>query len=91
MRASLLALSAAALAAIALSPMPKADAHGWWSHRHMDLRGRHAGPRVRGVVRRARPAKKVAAAKKVAKKGPGMCGTNMYWKDGRCQDARAKK
>ena len=26
----------------------------------------------------------------VAAAGPGMCGTYLYWKDGKCNDARAK-
>ena len=32
-----------------------------------------------------------AAGKKMAKKGPGKCGTYMYWKNRKCMDARAKK
>ena len=31
------------------------------------------------------------AAKKAAKKGPGLCGTFMYWKGAKCMDARDKK
>ena len=31
-----------------------------------------------------------ATAEKVAAKGPGMCGTYLYWKDGKCNDARSK-
>ena len=31
-----------------------------------------------------------STAEKVAATGPGMCGTYLYWKDGKCNDARAK-
>jgi hypothetical protein len=31
-----------------------------------------------------------ATAAKVAATGPGMCGTYLYWKNGKCNDARAK-
>jgi hypothetical protein len=31
-----------------------------------------------------------ATAAKVAATGPGMCGVYLYWKDGKCNDARAK-
>ena len=31
-----------------------------------------------------------AATTKVAATGPGMCGTYLYWKDGKCNDARSK-
>jgi hypothetical protein len=31
-----------------------------------------------------------AATAKVAATGPGMCGTYLYWKDGKCNDARSK-
>lgn len=30
------------------------------------------------------------ATAKVATAGPGMCGTYLYWKDGKCNDARSK-
>jgi hypothetical protein len=29
-------------------------------------------------------------AEKVTATGPGLCGTYLYWKDGKCTDARAK-
>jgi hypothetical protein len=31
-----------------------------------------------------------APAAKVAATGPGLCGTYLYWKNGKCNDARAK-
>ena len=31
-----------------------------------------------------------AATVKAAPSGPGMCGTYLYWKDGKCNDARTK-
>ena len=31
-----------------------------------------------------------ATAAKVAATGPGMCGTYLYWKNGKCNDARSK-
>ena len=39
------------------------------------------------------PAKKKAKAKgkKAASKGPGRCGVGMYYKKGKCEDAKLKK
>jgi hypothetical protein len=31
-----------------------------------------------------------ATTEKVAATGPGTCGTYLYWKDGKCNDARSK-
>jgi hypothetical protein len=35
--------------------------------------------------------KKKAKGKKAASKGPGRCGVGMYYKKGKCEDARKKK
>lgn len=54
-----------------------AHKHG---HKHMSMHGYVAAPA-------AKPAAKTA----VKAKGPGSCGTYMYWKAGKCNDARAPK
>lgn len=45
--------------------------------------------------RAAAPKKKTAARgflpRKAGAKGPGQCGTYMYWKGGKCVDARSPK
>lgn len=43
--------------------------------------------------KKAKKAKKSKKAKKAKgkKKGPGQCGAYMYYKGGKCADARAKK
>jgi uncharacterized protein (DUF2147 family) len=59
----------------------------------------HAGGagKAAKAAKSAMPAKGTKTAvkgmtmKAVAKKGPGMCGTYMYWKGGKCMDARDKK
>ena len=90
MRSSLVMLSAAALFAITLSPVPEADARGARSAKTPAERA-DAGPRrksgkaKRGVRRGRAPARMASA------KSPGSCGTFMYWKDGRCNDARNKR
>jgi hypothetical protein len=62
-----------------------------------------AGSHAHGVAKGAKTAKAAMPAKATktavkgmtmrapAKKGPGMCGTYMYWKTGKCLDARDKK
>lgn len=42
-------------------------------------------------IAKAKTAVKGMTMKAAAKKGPGMCGTFMYWKGGKCMDARDKK
>ena len=93
-RLSLLALSATlafGLAVIPASPSlftPSAEAAA------------RKGYKKAGVVKKVKVAKKAKAVKvakkakpakaQTAKKGPGACGAYMYWKGGKCQDARAK-
>jgi hypothetical protein len=87
MRSGLLVLLAAALSVIILSPLPSADARGARSAKY-DAHRAVAGPkRSSRKARRAVTARtRIASAKR-----PGSCGTFMYWKDGRCNDARNKK
>ena len=66
------------------------------------IAGSHAGGAAK-AAKAAKPAKvgmpakvpktavKGMTMKAAAKKGPGMCGTFMYWKGGTCMDARLKK
>jgi hypothetical protein len=85
MRSGFLLLCAAALSATMLSPLPSADARGARS-KHVAHKA-DAGPR-----RSARaPRKTVRQARVASAKQPGGCGTFMYWKDGKCNDARNKK
>jgi hypothetical protein len=87
MHPGLLVLCATALATVMLSPLPSADARGARSAKY-DVSRYQAGPRRSS--RKARRA--VSAQPRIASaKRPGSCGTFMYWKDGRCNDARNKK
>jgi hypothetical protein len=87
MHPGLLVLSAASLAAVILSPLPSADARGARAAKY-DASHYQAGPR--GKSRKAR--RSVPAPPRITSaKRPGSCGTFMYWKDGRCNDARNKK
>ena len=88
MRSSLVMLSAAALFAITLSPVPEADARGARSAT-TPAEPADAGPRRKSGkagIRRGRAPARMASAK-----SPGSCGTFMYWKEGRCNDARNKR
>src|SRR5262245_38274582 len=68
---------------------------GWWSGWPWWLGaglaattpGYYYGPRVYGWTSTA--GTKAEAAEQPAR-SPGMCGTNFYWKGGRCVDARLK-
>jgi hypothetical protein len=91
MRATLLALSAVALSVLSLSPIPEAYARGASSARYATMDRAEAGPRRaprsgKSAAQRRGPPARVASAKV-----PGGCGTYMYWKNGRCNDARNKK
>ena len=83
MRSRLIVLSAAALSVTLFSPLPSADARGARSKdgAYRTDAGRSRLPR-RALVR---------AAPMTSAKRPGSCGTFMYWKAGKCNDARNKK
>ena len=59
--------------------------------------GSHAAGAVKAAkaakpaMAKSKPAVKAKTMKASAKKGPGLCGTYMYWKGGKCMDARLKK
>ena len=89
MRKIHLAVVALALA-IAAAPVAKLQAAG--------LVSPDARPQVEGLMQVVK-AKKAKKAKMKAKRspgrvarsrGPGHCGENMYWKKGKCVDARNK-
>jgi hypothetical protein len=86
MRLGLLLLCATALSATMFTPLPSADARG--------ARPKHVAHKADAVSRRsARESRKSAlrGARLNSAKQPGGCGTFMYWKDGKCNDARNKK
>lgn len=87
MRSLLIAAAGTLMFTMLLSAVPdEADARG---------SGKSARTRadVAMTARTSRRAKRSrrARVKAAAAKRPGSCGTYMYWKDGRCQDARDKK
>jgi Ni/Co efflux regulator RcnB len=85
MRKIHLAVAALALA-IAAAPVAKLQAAG--------LVSPDARPQVEGLMQvvKAKKAKKAKRSPgRVARsRGPGHCGENMYWKKGKCVDARNK-
>jgi hypothetical protein len=85
MRSALMMLSAAALFVSFFSSPPSAEARG--GARSKDGAHRtYAGRERSGMARRA-----VRMGSMTSAKRPGGCGTFMYWKDGKCNDARNKK
>jgi uncharacterized low-complexity protein len=95
-RKTLIALLAVAIA-IALSPVQELQAASLLSPGSQP-----AADNVTYTVQAKKAAKKSAkkgkakakgkkAKSKSKKKGPGRCGTGMYWKKGKCEDASKKK
>jgi hypothetical protein len=74
--------------AVAFSPLPELQAAA--------LVGPGSQPETTSLVQSAKMKKKKPGKKKgkkgkrAASKGPGRCGTNMYFKKGKCMDARSK-
>ena len=58
---------------------------------HAGGAGKAAKAAMPAKAAKAKTAVKGMTMKAAAKKGPGMCGTYMYWKGGKCMDARLKK
>ena len=86
MRLGLLLLCAVALSATMFSPLPLAEAKG--------ARSKHVAHKADAGPRRSSRAPRKSAvrgARMTSAKQPGGCGTFMYWKDGKCNDARNKK
>ena len=50
-----------------------------------------ASPRRTAAAPKRKPAARGFLPRTAGKKGPGQCGTFMYWKGGKCVDARDKK
>jgi hypothetical protein len=46
-------------------------------------------PKATKAAPKKKPAARGFLPGKTAKKGPGQCGTYMFWKGGKCVDARA--
>jgi hypothetical protein len=101
MRTSILLAAATATTLVLASVGPSAVAQGMGGQ---TMTSKKAPPKAakaparkaaKAAPRRtaAAPKKKTAAKGflpgKTAKKGPGQCGTYMYWKGGKCVDARA--
>jgi len=91
-RKTLIALLAVAIA-IAFAPVQELQASSLLSPGSQP-----AADNVTYTVKAKKAAKKKAPAKAKAKKGkrakskgPGRCGTGMYWKKGKCEDASKKK
>jgi hypothetical protein len=87
MRSLLIAAAGALMFTILLSGVPdEADARGSGKA----ARARTDAAMTAKTSRRAKKSRR-ARTKVAAAKRPGSCGTYMYWKGGRCQDARDKK
>jgi len=85
MRSALVVLSTAALLVTFFSTPPPAEAKGARSKdgAHRTYAGREKSGKARRAV--ARTGSMPSAKRR------GSCGTFMYWKDGKCNDARNKK
>jgi hypothetical protein len=76
--------------AVAFSPLPELQA--------ATLVGPGSRPETTNLVHTAKMKKKGGKkrmhkhkkGKRAGSKGPGRCGMNMYWKKGKCMDARKK-
>jgi len=69
--------------ALAFSPLPGLQA--------ATLVGPGSQPETTSLVQVVKAKKKKGKkGKSAASKGPGRCGTNMYFKKGKCMDARSK-
>jgi hypothetical protein len=89
MRSSLLYLSVAALLVCSANAVPEAEARGGKGAKY------EGGGQLTSVKRvgagQQRGARRDSMTKVKTTKRPASCGTYMYWKEGRCQDARLKK
>lgn len=91
-------IGAATVALSGMAMQAEADARGYRSNKteapvirregKVQRHATRAAAPERGVVRRS--GRSIPTAAQVSKR-PGSCGTYMYWKDGKCNDARDKK
>jgi hypothetical protein len=93
MRKSLLLAASIAAVFVLASVDRSAEARG---ERGATMAKPKAGKASKAAPRRAAAPKKKAASRgflprKAGTKGPGQCGTFMYWKGGKCMDARLPK
>ena len=92
MQPSLLFLSVAALLVCGANAVTEAEARGSKGAKYERSSQVLSGKRVRSHHRRhGRPGAMTKVKTAKATRRPASCGTYMYWKDGRCQDARLKK
>ncbi len=94
MRTSILLAAAAATALVLASVGPSAVAQGMGgttmsSKKAAPKAAKKAAPRKAAAAPRKKTAARGFLPGKAAKKGPGQCGTYMFWKGGKCVDARA--
>jgi hypothetical protein len=91
MRTSILFAAAAVVTLALVGAGPPAEAQS--GSKMFPAAPPHAATAHRYRYRAATAPKKKAAVRgylpRSAAKGPGRCGTHMYWKGGKCHDARA--
>lgn len=94
MRTSMLLAAATATAFVLASAGPSAMAQGGPMGGPMmsspPPKAAKAAPRRTGAAPRRKTAARGFLPRSAGAKGPGRCGTNMYWKGGKCVDARTK-
>jgi hypothetical protein len=92
MRKSLLLAASIATVFVLASVDRSAEARGERGARYSTAKPKMAKKTVRRTA--AAPRRKTARGflpRKAGAKGPGQCGTFMYWKGGKCMDARLPK
>jgi hypothetical protein len=93
MRLSILLAAATATTLVFASVGPSAEAQmggpmGGPTMSSPPPKAAKAAPRKAATAPRKKTAARGFLPGKTAKKGPGQCGTHMYWKGGKCVDAR---
>ena len=91
-RKTLLAGLAVAIA-VAFSPLPELQAAtlvGPASQPESTSLVQTVKMKKKGMKKSGKKMHKHKKGKRAGSKGPGRCGVNMYWKKGKCMDARKK-
>jgi hypothetical protein len=88
MRTGILLAAAAAVTLALAAAGPSAEAQGGSTMYPMAPLQAAKSPPHRAVMAARRKAAARGYLPRSAAKGPGRCGTHMYWKGGKCHDAR---
>jgi hypothetical protein len=91
-RKTLIASLALAIA-VAFSPVPELQAAtlvGPGSQPETTSLVQSVKAKKKSMKKHGKKMRKHKKGKRAGSKGPGRCGMNMYWKKGKCMDARSK-